>query len=109
MLLFGLRLSVPVVSVRRLFSLAALLGLCHWLPAAQAESAYVRVSQVGYEAGEPTARAYLMSTAAEIGATFKVVTAGGSAVYAGKVGPLLGTWSNSKKLVYQVYALDFVV
>ena len=35
--------------------------------AAQAESAYVRVSQVGYESGA-SARAYLMSTAAETGA-----------------------------------------
>src|SRR5271156_1003784 len=77
--------------------------------AANAQSAYVRVNQVGYEAGEPAARAYLMSTAAETGATFKVVAAGGSTAYAGKVGPLLGTWSNSKKLVYQVYALDFAV
>ena len=95
----------------RLFPLTAVLslGLCVGASAAQAESAYVRVSQVGYEAGEPAARAYLMSTAAETGATFKVVTASGSTVYAGKVGPLLGTWSNSKKLVYQVYALDFVV
>ena len=98
-------------SVRRLFPLAALLsfGLCFCASAAQAESAYVRVSQVGYETGESSARAYLMSTAAETGATFKVVAAGGSTAYAGKVGPLLGTWSNSKKLVYQVYALDFVV
>jgi endoglucanase len=109
MLLFGRGLSIPVVSVRRLFSLAALLGLCFWLSAAQAESAYVRVSQVGYEAGGSAARAYLMSTAAETGATFKVVAVDGSTAYTGKVGPLLGAWSNSKKLDYQVYALDFVV
>ena len=76
---------------------------------AQAESAYVRVSQVGYEAGEPVARAYLMSTAAEPGATFKVRRADGTTAYHGKVGGLLGTWANSKKLVYQVYALDFSV
>ena len=77
--------------------------------AAHAESAYVRVSQVGYEAGSSPARAYLMSTAPETGATFKVVTVGGTTAYAAKVGALLGTWTNSKKLVYQVYALDFAV
>ena len=82
------------------------LGFCSL--AAQAESAYVRVSQVGYEVGQ-SARAYLMSTAAETGATFKVQCAEGSTAYTGKVGTLLGTWANSKKLVYQVYALDFVV
>ena len=82
-------------------------GFC--ASSAQAQSAYVRVSQVGYEAGESPARAYLMSTAAESGATFKVVSADGSTAYQGKVGALLGTWANSKKLVYQVYALDFVV
>ena len=108
---FGLRLSIPGLSVRQLLLLLVLLsfGLCFCAPAAQAESAYVRVSQVGYEAGESAARAYLMSTAAETGATFKVVGADGSTAYKGKVGELLGAWANTKKLVYQVYALDFVV
>ena len=49
-------------------------GLC--APAAQAQSAYVRVSQVGYEAGQ-SARAYLMSTAAETGPRSKCRTANG--------------------------------
>jgi endoglucanase len=84
------------------------IALCTGLPAAQAQSAYVRVSQVGYELGQ-SAHAYLMSTAAETGATFKVQCADGSTAYSGKIGALLGTWANSKKLVYQVYALDFVV
>ena len=82
------------------------LGFC---AAAHAQSAYVRVNQVGYEAGPSAARAYLMSTAAETGATFKVLTDGGRTAYSGKVGPLLGTWTHSKTLVYQVYAIDFVV
>ncbi len=77
--------------------------------AAHAQSAYVRVSQVGYEAGSSPSRAYLMSTAAETGATFKVLTTGGATAYSGKVGALLGTWTNSTTLVYQVYALDFSV
>ena len=75
---------------------------------AQAESAYVRVSQVGYEAGTAASRAYLMSTVAETGATFKVVSPNGKAAYSGKIGALLGTWAN-KNHTYQVYVLDFVV
>jgi endoglucanase len=84
------------------------LALCLNPPAAQAQSAYVRVSQVGYEAGQ-SARAYLMSTAGETGATFKVLCTDGSTAYTGKVGALLGSWANSKKLTYQVYALDFAI
>jgi endoglucanase len=108
---FGPRLSIAGLPVRQPLLLVAFLdfALCLCAPAAQAESAYVRVSQVGYEAGESAARAYLMSTAAETGATFKVLGADGSTAYKGKVGELLGAWANSKKLVYQVYALDFVV
>jgi endoglucanase len=77
--------------------------------AAEAQSAYVRVSQVGYEAGSPPFRAYLMSTAAETGATFNVLSSGGQIVYTAPIGTLLGTWSNSATLTYSVYALDFTV
>jgi endoglucanase len=76
---------------------------------AQAQSAYVRVSQVGYEEGKKPFRAYLMSTAAESGASFKVVNAVGATKYSGAVGALLGTWSHSKTVSYDVYALDFEV
>src|SRR5271154_481495 len=76
---------------------------------AQAQSAYVRVSQVGYESGKNPFRAYLMSTAAENGASFKVVDSNGATAYSGVVGALLGTWSNSKTVSYDVYALDFEV
>ncbi|MGD0364399.1 MAG: glycoside hydrolase family 9 protein [Bryobacteraceae bacterium] len=78
-------------------------------PLATAQSAYVRISQVGYEAGSPPFRAYLMSTAAETGATFNVLNAGGQQVYTAPIGALLGTWSNSATLTYSVYALDFTV
>jgi endoglucanase len=74
-----------------------------------AQSAYVRVSQVGYEVGNPPFRAYLMSTAAETGATFNVLSSGGQTMYSGSAGALLGTWSNSATLTYSVYALDFTV
>jgi endoglucanase len=76
---------------------------------AHAQSAYVRVSQVGYETGETPFRAYLMSTASESGATFKVLNSKGATAYSGSVGTLLGTWSHSKKETFDVYALDFSV
>ena len=74
----------------------------------QAASAWVRVSQVGYEGGG-TARAYLMSTATEPGATFSVTDAAGNVAYNANIGALLGTWGHSASLTYQVYALDFAV
>src|SRR5579863_9955117 len=74
-----------------------------------ASSAYMRVSQVGYEAANPPFQAYLMSSASEAGATFKVTNSEGATVYSGAIGGLLGTWSNSKKLTYDVYSLSFTV
>jgi endoglucanase len=74
-----------------------------------ASSAYVRVNQAGYEAANPPFQAYLMSTASESGATFSVINSEGTTVYSGAIGALLGTWSNSKKLTYDVYTLSFTV
>jgi endoglucanase len=76
---------------------------------AASNSAYVRVSQVGYESGNAPFQAYLMSTASESGATFKVLNSEGSTIYSGSIGALLGTWGNSKKLKYDVYSLNFTV
>jgi endoglucanase len=106
-----MRLSGPGFSMRpRIFPATFLaFTLCLCALAAQAQSAYIRVNQIGYEAGATPARAYLMSTAAEPGATFKVVSANGQTAYKGSVGALLGTWAHSKTVTYQVYALDFVV
>jgi endoglucanase len=93
-----------------LVAIAAMLLAALGSPAlAPAQSAYVRVSQVGYETGETPFRAYLMSEVAESGATFKVLTSKGKTSYSGKVGELVGTWSHSKTVTYQVYALDFSV
>ena len=50
-----------------------------------------------------------MSEASEGGANFKVVDSKGAAKYSGRVGALLGTWSHSKTVTYNVYALDFNV
>ena len=82
--------------------------LLAFAPVALAGDAYVRVNQIGYEANG-SRRAYLMSTTAETGATFKVINSRGAASFAGKIGILLGTWSHSKTVMYYVYALDFSV
>jgi len=106
MLPFHPRLTIrtPLVSFASM-----LLALLAWAWPARAESAHVRVSQVGYETGEGPFRAYLMSTAAESGASFAVVNSKGATAYAGPVGALLGTWGHSKTVKYDVYALDFTV
>ena len=80
--------------------------------AAHAETAWVRVSQVGYEVakgGDAPARAYLMSTVAEDGASFRVVDERGTMVYSAGIGKLLGLWNHSSTVSYKVYALDFRV
>jgi len=106
MLPSGPRLSIHL----RLASLAILwCALLAGTPAALAQSAHVRVSLVGYEAGETPFRAYLMSSVEETGRTFKVVNSKGVVAYSGQVGALLGTWSHSKTETYEVYALDFSV
>jgi endoglucanase len=76
--------------------------------AAATSSAYVRVSQVGYESDNPPFQAYLMSTAAETGATFKVTNSEGVVQYSGSIGAQTGTWSNSSQ-TYDVYSLSFTV
>jgi endoglucanase len=103
--------TLPEIPPRLRFSGAAitvflLLGCAS---AAAASSAYVRVNQVGYEAVNAPFQAYLMSTSSESGATFSVTNSGGQTVYSSAIGALLGTWSNSAKLVYDVYALSFSV
>jgi endoglucanase len=86
-----------------------LLALLACIRLASAESAFLRVNQVGYEAGEGPFRAYLMTTEVESGASFKVVNSKGVTVYSGRVGALLGEWSHSEKETYNVYSLDFNV
>src|SRR2546429_8277819 len=64
-------------------------------------TAFVRVNQVGYP-GAATKRAYLLSTASEVGATFSVKNASGATVYKGEVGASLGSWSTTYPFVYPV-------
>src|SRR5215467_13931938 len=72
--------------------------------AASAQSAFVRVNQVGYVSGGAK-RAYLMASATETGATFTLKNSGGSTVFGpASIGASLGSWSGSYP---NVYALDF--
>jgi endoglucanase len=68
-----------------------------------AENAFVRVNQLGYEAG-CGGRAYLMATGSESGAIFHVVNAHGESVFSSVIGAQLGVWGK-----FTVYALDFRV
>jgi endoglucanase len=70
---------------------------------ASAQSAFVRVNQVGYVSGAPK-RAYLMASTSATGATFAVKNASGTTVFSGPIGANLGKWSNAFP---NVYALDF--
>jgi hypothetical protein len=70
----------------------------------QAQSAFVRVNQVGYVAGAAK-RAYLMASGAETGATFSIKNSSGTVVFGPiAIGANLGSWSNGYP---DVYALDF--
>ena len=69
-----------------------------------AQSAFVRVNQVGYTSGG-SKRAYLMASAAETGATFSVKNSSGSTVFGpAAIGSSLGSWSTTYP---DIYALDF--
>jgi endoglucanase len=68
-----------------------------------AENAFVRVNQLGYEAG-CSGRAYLMATGSESGAIFHVLNAKGASVFSSAIGANLGAWGK-----FTVYALDFKV
>ncbi len=86
---------------------AATVAFCQTNPTANARSAFIRVSQIGYEAEHGPFRAYLMSTVPQTGGTFRVVNAWDNSVYGAKIGAAVGSWSHSSKMTYHVYALDF--
>ncbi|MFZ0478447.1 MAG: glycoside hydrolase family 9 protein [Terriglobales bacterium] len=100
------RLTIPL---RLLFAAIVLLAALSSFQSARAQSAYVRVSQAGYEAGQTPFRAYLMSTVPVSGATFTVVNSSGATAFSGHVGVLLGKWSHSKTVTFNVYVLNFTV
>src|SRR5436190_9558285 len=71
---------------------------------ASAQSAFVRVNQVGYPSGGAK-RAYLMASGAETGATFVIKNSSGTVVFGpSAIGASLGVWSGGYP---DVYALDF--
>ena len=64
---------------------------------------YVRVNQIGYEAGTAM-RAYLMASRRVSGVGFAVTNAAAETVLTGSVGATLGSWGK-----YNVYPIDFLV
>lgn len=81
-----------------------ILAICALTGTTVAQSAFVRVNQVGYVSGA-SKRAYLMASGAETGATFVVKNSSGSPVFGpAAIGANLGSWSNAYP---DVYALDF--
>jgi len=85
--------------------LAALSGFTFLLLVAlpiQAQSAFIRVNQVGYVANAPK-RAYLMSSASEAGAAFSIRNSAGTSVLSGTIGSSVGSWGSFP----DVYAIDF--
>jgi endoglucanase len=85
-------------NVGRIFILTVLAS------AAYAQSAFVRVNQVGYVSGG-SKRAYLMASGLETGATFAVKNSSGTTVFGpAAIGANLGSWSSGFP---DVYALDF--
>jgi len=101
--------SRPLSGSRLVLIVSVVLAVLASAPHLRAQSAVVRVSQVGYEAGSAPFRAYLMSETAATSATFQVVNSKGATADSGPIGALLGTWSHSKTVTYQVYAVDFNV
>ncbi|HWX73698.1 MAG TPA: glycoside hydrolase family 9 protein, partial [Solirubrobacteraceae bacterium] len=82
----------------------AAVGAVSPAPALAAAQGFVRVNQLGYAAGAPK-RAYLMTSAAESGATFAVRrTSDGTIVSSASLGAPVGSWSAAFP---DVYALDF--
>lgn len=69
-----------------------------------AQSAFVRINQVGYVAGS-SKRAYLMASGSESGATFSVKNSSGTTIFGPTaIGSSLGSWSSTYP---DVYTLDF--
>jgi len=94
----------PALTRKLAFFTALLWIACALTSAAAAQSAFVRVNQVGYVSGAAK-RAYLMASGVETGATFVLKNSSGSTVFGpAAVGANLGSWSTAYP---DVYALDF--
>jgi endoglucanase len=86
--------------MRRALSLLALLLVSVSVHAADA---YIRVNQIGYEAGKP-ARAFVMSRKTLSDSQFTITSLSGQVAVAGPIGPLLGKWGT-----FNVYPIDFTL
>jgi endoglucanase len=90
--------------MKRFLFPGSLLAVCLLSTLTFAQTAFVRVNQVGYVSGSAK-RAYLMASAAESSATFSIKNSSGAVVYGPvAIGAKLGSWSNGYP---DVYALDF--
>lgn len=93
-------IAMPIHHLAR-FSAIAIAAAFGLAPATAAASAYVRIDQTGYPI-HATARAYLMATAPETGASFKLLDGTGATIASGNVPTASKLWKS-----YYVYALDF--
>src|SRR5580704_4753383 len=84
------------------FSFALLVMVSSLFTSSQAAN-YVRVNQIGYEAGR-AARAYLMTTKTITGARFAITNSSGETSVTGAVGATLGLWGK-----FNVYPIDFTL
>ena len=91
-------LSLKPVSLSVMSILVLLLAAVPTL----AQSAFIRVNQVGYVTNAPK-RAYLMSSTSEAGAAFSVRNSAGTSVLNGTIGSSVGSWGSFP----DVYAIDF--
>ncbi len=83
---------------------AATVSILFFSSIAFAQTAFVRVNQVGYPSGG-SKRAYLMASSAETGATFLVKNSSGTTVFGpAAIGASLGSWSSAYP---DIYPLDF--
>lgn len=73
-----------------------------WALPASAQSAFVRVNQVGYVASGPK-RAYLMTSSSSAGASFTVVNSSNVPVFSAAIGADLGSWGSFS----HIFAIDF--
>ncbi len=84
-------------------TLSVIVFFCFAAISAHAAGSYVRINQIGYEAGLP-ARAYLMTPASPADAHFTISDSNGKTAATGSVGTILGTWGT-----FNVYPIDFTL
>src|SRR6266566_6428438 len=99
-----MRSGLPPLRCTALSLMTWIVAACALTSAVVAQTAFVRVNQVGYVSGA-SKRAYLMASGVETGATFVVKNSSGSTVFGpAAIGANLGSWSAGYP---DVYALDF--